>query len=179
VRRSIPVRPKPVLINDRNAPFKDHITEVAQQLATWKEERLPPPRVNQSQYDKVGLTRECFPTAHRAALTGDGRAQSFAGCGSRASVARRRCCSPFCSRCCESAALAAFVAGPWNLMQRDGTRSPEFLRMTELSDNPELQTHSQAVLSIISAVTPPDEFIDPIVAIFVDAVKSSKVRTPI
>jgi proteasome activator subunit 4 len=47
--------------------------------------------------------------------------------------------------------------------------------MTELNDNPELQTHSQAVLYIISAVTPPSEYIDPIVTAFVDTIKSSKV----
>lgn len=27
-------------------------------MAKWKQERLPPPRVNQSEYDKVGLTRK-------------------------------------------------------------------------------------------------------------------------
>ena len=31
---------------------------MVQKLPEWKEQRLPPPRTNQSQYDKVGLTRK-------------------------------------------------------------------------------------------------------------------------
>ncbi|KAI0034963.1 hypothetical protein K488DRAFT_83562 [Vararia minispora EC-137] len=116
----------------RNVPFKDRIAKLAEQLGAWKEERLPPPRVNQSQYDKVGLTllRWVWLTSFSSQAT----------------------------------LLFPFLL-PLLL---------EFLQMTELSDNPELQAHSQAVLNIISAVTPPHEFIDPIVAIFVNAVKSSK-----
>jgi hypothetical protein len=34
--------------------------------------------------------------------------------------------------------------------------------MSELSDNPELQAHSQAVLYILSAVSPPQESIEAI-----------------
>ncbi|KAH7927359.1 hypothetical protein BV22DRAFT_1031842 [Leucogyrophana mollusca] len=33
-----------------------HIQSIIQALPGWKEERLPPPRVSQSQYDKVGMT---------------------------------------------------------------------------------------------------------------------------
>ena len=43
----------------RTARYLDHIVAVAHDLPRWKNERLPPPRTNQSQYDKVGLTREC------------------------------------------------------------------------------------------------------------------------
>ncbi|KAH9947705.1 ARM repeat-containing protein [Amylocystis lapponica] len=40
----------------RDAKYIDRTVELAEQLPKWKEERLPPPRVSQSQYDKVGLT---------------------------------------------------------------------------------------------------------------------------
>ena len=48
--------------------------------------------------------------------------------------------------------------------------------MSELSDNPELQTHSQAVLYILSAVAPPLESIEAIGDSFVQAISSSTVR---
>ena len=41
----------------REARYIDRISRIVGQLPAWKEERLPPPRVSQSQYDKVGLTR--------------------------------------------------------------------------------------------------------------------------
>ena len=50
--------------------------------------------------------------------------------------------------------------------------------MSELSDNPELQTHSQAVLYILSAVAPPPESIEAITDSFVRAISSSTVRYP-
>jgi proteasome activator subunit 4 len=48
--------------------------------------------------------------------------------------------------------------------------------MSEFSDNPELQTHSQAVLYIISAVVPPPESIEATCDSFVQAISSSTVR---
>lgn len=36
----------------------NRILQIVDQFPKWKEERLPPPRVSQSQYDKVGLTRQ-------------------------------------------------------------------------------------------------------------------------
>jgi proteasome activator subunit 4 len=50
--------------------------------------------------------------------------------------------------------------------------------MSELSDNPELQSHSQAVLYILSAVAPPPESIEAINDSFVRAISSSTVRAP-
>ena len=50
--------------------------------------------------------------------------------------------------------------------------------MSELSDNPELQTHSQAVLYILSAVAPPSEAIEAIGDSFVRAIDSSEVWAP-
>jgi proteasome activator subunit 4 len=50
--------------------------------------------------------------------------------------------------------------------------------MSELSDNPELSTHSQAVLYILSAVAPPLESIEAIGDSFVRAICSSTVRAP-
>jgi hypothetical protein len=52
---------------------------------------------------------------------------------------------------------------------------PEIFRMSELSDNPELQSHSQAVLYILSAVSPPRESIEAISVNFVNAISSSTV----
>ncbi|KAH8100456.1 ARM repeat-containing protein [Cristinia sonorae] len=40
----------------RDAKYLNRVNEIARQLPIWKEQRLPPPRVSQSQYDKVGLT---------------------------------------------------------------------------------------------------------------------------
>ncbi|KAF9270517.1 hypothetical protein L218DRAFT_889040 [Marasmius fiardii PR-910] len=40
----------------REAPYKDRMARFATQLMTWRGERLPPPRVSLSEYDKVGLT---------------------------------------------------------------------------------------------------------------------------
>jgi proteasome activator subunit 4 len=56
---------------------------------------------------------------------------------------------------------------------------PEIFRMSELSDNPELQSHSQAVLYILSAVAPPPESIEAIGDSFVRAISFSTVRAPL
>jgi hypothetical protein len=50
--------------------------------------------------------------------------------------------------------------------------------MSELSDDPELQTYSQAVLYILSAVAPPPESIEAIGISFVKAISSSTVWAP-
>jgi proteasome activator subunit 4 len=50
--------------------------------------------------------------------------------------------------------------------------------MSELSDDPELQTYSQAVLYILSAVAPPPESIEAIGISFVKAISSSTVCAP-
>jgi len=42
----------------RSARYLENVVAMVQKLPEWKEQRLPPPRTNQSQYDKVGLTRE-------------------------------------------------------------------------------------------------------------------------
>ncbi|KAF9535499.1 hypothetical protein CPB83DRAFT_841859 [Crepidotus variabilis] len=44
----------PLLI--RRAPYLAFVHQIMGKLPKWREERLPPPRVNQSEYDKVGLT---------------------------------------------------------------------------------------------------------------------------
>ncbi len=47
----------------RRARYLQRISQIVGQLPAWREERLPPPRVSQSQYDKVGLTSMfLFPT---------------------------------------------------------------------------------------------------------------------
>ena len=50
--------------------------------------------------------------------------------------------------------------------------------MSELSDDPELQSHSQAVLYILSAVAPPPESIEAIGVSFIGAISSSTVWVP-
>ncbi|GJE87739.1 proteasome-substrate-size regulator, mid region domain-containing protein [Phanerochaete sordida] len=40
----------------RRARYVDKVQAIAENFPKWREERLPPPRVSQSQYDKVGLT---------------------------------------------------------------------------------------------------------------------------
>jgi hypothetical protein len=47
--------------------------------------------------------------------------------------------------------------------------------MTELSDNPELQMYTSAVLYVLSAVNPPKEYIVSILDTFILAIKSSQV----
>lgn len=47
--------------------------------------------------------------------------------------------------------------------------------MSELNDSSDLQTYSSAVLYVLSAVTPPREFVDVILHNFVEAIKSSTV----
>lgn len=47
--------------------------------------------------------------------------------------------------------------------------------MAELSDSPDLQRYSTAVLYVISAITPPSEYVEVILTDFVDAIKSSAV----
>jgi proteasome activator subunit 4 len=42
----------------RNVAYLERISALASKLPDWKEQRLPPPRVSQSTYDKVGLSCE-------------------------------------------------------------------------------------------------------------------------
>ncbi|EPQ60983.1 hypothetical protein GLOTRDRAFT_53630 [Gloeophyllum trabeum ATCC 11539] len=120
----------PLLI--RGAPYFDRIQGIIQQLPVWKEQRLPPPRVSQSQYDKVGLT-----------------------------LLQWIWVSSYGPQAC--------MMFPYIVAML-----PEILRMTELSDSSELQTYSSAVLYVLSAVTPPAEYIDRILEVYIDALKSAK-----
>lgn len=52
---------------------------------------------------------------------------------------------------------------------------PEIFRMTEFNDNTELQTYSTAVLYVLSAFTPPAEYIPVILNNFVSAIMSATV----
>jgi len=40
----------------RETVYMKYLSQILERLPTWREERLPPPRVNQSEYDKVGLS---------------------------------------------------------------------------------------------------------------------------
>jgi proteasome activator subunit 4 len=55
---------------------------------------------------------------------------------------------------------------------------PEILRMSELNDSSELQLYSAAVLYVMSAVHCPPEYIQVILDHYVNALRSSTVRTP-
>ncbi|PCH33382.1 hypothetical protein WOLCODRAFT_21973 [Wolfiporia cocos MD-104 SS10] len=115
----------------KQARYMDHVQQIVRQLPTWRQERLPPPRVSQSQYDKVGLTvlQWIWEFSH----------------SSQANLIL-----PY--------AIALL---------------PETLRMSELSDNPELQKYSAAVLYVLSAVTPSAEDIGIIAEGFIASIKSS------
>ena len=56
---------------------------------------------------------------------------------------------------------------------------PEILRMSELSDNSELQMYGTVVLYVLSAVSVPREYIEAVLENFTTAIKSSKVRKSI
>ena len=43
----------------RSARYLENVVAMVKKLPDWKEQRLPQPRTNRSQYDKVGLTCEC------------------------------------------------------------------------------------------------------------------------
>jgi proteasome activator subunit 4 len=49
--------------------------------------------------------------------------------------------------------------------------------MSELNDSPDLQAYSSAILYVVSAVTPPAEDVEVILNHFMDAIKSSSVRS--
>lgn len=53
--------------------------------------------------------------------------------------------------------------------------SPEILRMSELNDSSDLHTYSTAVLYVLSAVSPPIEYVEAILSNFVSAIKSTTV----
>ena len=53
---------------------------------------------------------------------------------------------------------------------------PEIIRMSELNDSSELQTYSSAELYVLSAVTPPPEYVEVIADNFINAIKSSTER---
>ncbi|KAI0757312.1 ARM repeat-containing protein [Daedaleopsis nitida] len=115
----------------REARHIARISQIVSQLPGWKEERLPPPRVSQSQYDKVGLTllQWVWDFAHGP---------------------------------------QAPLIFPYIIVML-----PEIIRMSELNDSSELQTYSSAVLYVLSAVTPPPEYIEVIADNFINAIKSS------
>ena len=53
--------------------------------------------------------------------------------------------------------------------------SSEILKMEELNDNSELLTYSSAVLYLLSAVTPPREYIEMVADQFISTIKSTSV----
>jgi hypothetical protein len=61
------------------------------------------------------------------------------------------------------------------LTETDCHYRPEILRMSELNDSSELQIYSEAVLYVLSAVTPPQEYVDIILANFLAEIKSTTV----
>ncbi|KAF7784715.1 hypothetical protein Agabi119p4_880 [Agaricus bisporus var. burnettii] len=119
----------PLLI--RKARYMGRIEDILHEMPKWREERLPPPRVSQSEYDKIGLTllEWLWICAHGPQVS---------------------------------------VIFPYAVPML-----PEILRMSELNDSSDLHTYSTAVLYIISAVSPPVEYVDAILSHFVAAIKST------
>ncbi|KAF5377581.1 hypothetical protein D9615_005140 [Tricholomella constricta] len=116
----------------RQAKYLDRVLNIKAKLPQWRDERLPPPRVSQSEYDKVGLTllQWIWVSAHGA----------------------------------QACLIFPYVIP---LM-------PEILRMSELNDSSDLQMYSSAVLYVLSAISPPVEYVAVILDIFASAIKSSQ-----
>ncbi|KAF9648519.1 ARM repeat-containing protein [Thelephora ganbajun] len=121
--------PDPLQI--RSARYLENAVAMVQRLPEWKEQRLPPPRTNQSQYDKVGLTLLLW--------------------------------------------MWTMSHGPMAPLMFKYIKPmlPEILKMSELNDSSELQIYASAVLYVLSAVTPPHEYVEDILGHFVNAIKSS------
>ncbi|TFK23084.1 ARM repeat-containing protein [Coprinopsis marcescibilis] len=115
----------------RRAIYMDRITDIIAKLPKMREERLPPPRVTQSEYDKVGLAvlQWIWVSAY----------------GSPAHL------------------VIPYVV----------PLLPEILRMSELSDSPDLQAYSSGVLYVLSALTPLSDYVQPILDKFVTSIESS------
>ncbi|KAG8934508.1 hypothetical protein FRC01_002240 [Tulasnella sp. 417] len=115
----------------RKAEHLPRIQSFISNFDQWRQERLPPPRVSQSTYDRVGLTllQWVWGTAHSA-----------------------RASSVF----------------PYVM-----PLLPEIFKMAELNDSSELQLYSSAVLIVLSTISPPHEYVEPIIDNLIGAVKSS------
>ncbi|KAL5534546.1 hypothetical protein ACEPAG_1009 [Sanghuangporus baumii] len=115
----------------RHAKYLGRIMRFAEKLPEWRLERLPPPRVSQSQFDKVSLTllSWIWTVGHSS----------------------------------EASTMFAYIM----------PLLPEILRMTELNDNRELMMYSSGVLFILSAVTPPHEYVEKIVDQCLSVIKES------
>ncbi|KAG8722752.1 hypothetical protein FRC08_010362 [Ceratobasidium sp. 394] len=115
----------------RDAAHMEKIQELVVQFPKWRLERLPPPKVNQSEYDKRGLTvlQWIWSAGHSS--------------------------------------MAPLIF-PYVM-----PLLPELFQMSNLNDSSELMTYSNAVLYLLSAVTPPLEFVEPIVNALIEATTSS------
>ncbi|KAG6828605.1 hypothetical protein H0H92_007300 [Tricholoma furcatifolium] len=116
----------------REAKYLNHVLAIQEKLPQWREERLPPPRVAQSEYDKVGLTllQWMWTSAHGA----------------------------------QACLIFPYVIP---LM-------PEIFHMSELNDSSEVQLYSSGVLYVLSAISPPPEYVPTILGNFASAIKSSQ-----
>lgn len=115
----------------RRAKHRSLVTSTLEKLGELRDQRLPPPYTNKSEYDKIALT-----------LLQWGWVSSH---------------SP------NASSVLPYLV---DMM-------PEVFRMTEFNDNNELQTYSTVVLYVVSAFTPPVEFISIILNQFVAAIQSS------
>ncbi|QRW00399.1 proteasome activator complex subunit 4 [Ceratobasidium sp. AG-Ba] len=107
------------------------IQDLVARFPEWRAERLPPPKVNQSEYDKRGLTI----------------LQWIWGAG--------------------HSSMAPLIF-PYVM-----PLLPEMFQMSNLNDSSELMTYSNAVLYLLSAVTPPLDYVEPIVNALIEATTSS------
>ncbi|KAF8682453.1 hypothetical protein RHS04_02581 [Rhizoctonia solani] len=119
----------------RQTAHMDKIEALITQFPQWRAERLPPPKVNQSQYDKCGLTvlQWIWSAGHAA----------------------------------DAPSIFPYVM----------PLLPEMFQMSNLNDSSELMMYSNAVLYLLSAVTPPLDYIEPIVNELIHAITSSPVSS--
>ncbi|KAG8858716.1 hypothetical protein FRB96_004853 [Tulasnella sp. 330] len=115
----------------RKTDYLPRIQKYIDNFGRWREERLPPPRVSQSTYDRVGLTllQWLWGTAHLP----------------------------------QAPTIFPYVM----------PLLPEIFKMAELNDSSELQLYSGAVLNVLSSITAPPEFVEPVMDALIDAVKTS------
>ncbi|CAE6462385.1 unnamed protein product [Rhizoctonia solani] len=115
----------------RRTAHMDKIEALVMQFPQWRVERLPPPKVNQSQYDKCGLTvlQWIWSAGHAA----------------------------------DAPSIFPYVM----------PLLPEMFQMSNLNDSSELMMYSNAVLYLLSAVTPPLDYVEPIINELIHAITSS------
>ncbi|KAH7883839.1 hypothetical protein F5I97DRAFT_1969128 [Phlebopus sp. FC_14] len=136
-------------LHTRTGVLVGRFQDVMYKLAQWKEERLAPPRVSQSKYDKVGLTSK-FSTILSV-------------------VWYLHIYTVLIWLWVSFHGAEACIAFPSAMMMM-----PEILKMSELNDNADLQKYGSAVLQAMSGVYLPPPFAEAVLEQLVEAIHTSK-----